>query len=115
MLPKFDLVVTVAAVGEEEYPPRARLALFVPLPDAPELPNPYLLDNTAATVAAVVDAGMTVLVRCHLGLNRSALVVAVAVHKLTGCPGPAIVEHLRAVRSPVVLCAPAYDAYVRGL
>jgi protein-tyrosine phosphatase len=39
------------------------------------------------------------LVTCRLGLNRSALIIALALHQLTTMDGKEIVEHIRRQRS----------------
>ncbi|WP_099021220.1 protein-tyrosine phosphatase family protein [Mycolicibacterium palauense] len=53
-----------------------------------------------------------VLVHCQAGLNRSSLVTARALYMQGGMSGADIVAHLRNVRSPAVLCNPAFAAEV---
>lgn len=55
-----------------------------------------------------------VLVHCQAGLNRSGLITAAAL-VLAGSHPDAAIAHLRAVRSPAVLCNPTFEAIVRGL
>jgi hypothetical protein len=50
-------------------------------------------------VAERVKSGKCVLVTCMQGLNRSGIVVALAVRELTGMPGKDIVEHIQARRA----------------
>ena len=76
--------------------------------------TPAGLPVMVGDVAAAVRAGRRTLVRCVLGLNRSALVVGLAVRELTGRDGPEVVAHLRAVRSPHVLCNPHFAALVEA-
>lgn len=58
-----------------------------------------LVMQTAVAVAKAIVNGQRVLVTCRLGLNRSALVIALALHQLTTMDGLAIVEHIRRQRS----------------
>ncbi|SKK37419.1 protein-tyrosine phosphatase family protein [Mycobacteroides abscessus] len=70
------------------------------------------IEEIALWVAAKRRTG-PVLVHCQAGLNRSALIAARALW-LDGeiGTGKEIVEHLRATRSPAVLCNPAFEAEV---
>jgi protein-tyrosine phosphatase len=51
--------------------------------------------QAARQVAAAVRAGKKVLVTCYMGLNRSGLVSALAIHLLTGWPGQACVRQVQ--------------------
>lgn len=51
-------------------------------------------------------------VHCQCGLNRSSLIVAAALYLDGYGDGEAILSHLREVRSPAVLCNPAFAAEV---
>jgi len=66
----------------------------------------------AANVAALVEAGMKVLVRCQAGYNQSGLVVAFALMKL-GYDMPGAVELIRAKRSPYALHNKTFLQYIR--
>jgi protein-tyrosine phosphatase len=52
------------------------------------------------------------LVHCQAGLNRSALIVAKALHYKKFGDGEKILHHLRDTRSPAVLCNKAFEAEV---
>lgn len=55
-----------------------------------------------------------VLVHCQAGLNRSSLVAARALFKLDRMSGDEIIDRLRELRSPAVLCNYAFEAEVRS-
>lgn len=68
----------------------------VPLDDAE--PTSRELDmalRAAGEVARAVRIGQNVLVTCMMGRNRSGLVVALAMHMLTGRSGISIVRHIQ--------------------
>lgn len=75
------------------------------------------VDAIARLVNVCRSEGPT-LVHCQAGLNRSSLVVARALWLQPGVPdvrsGDEIVEYLREIRSPAVLCNPAFEAEVRS-
>jgi len=66
----------------------------------------------ATNVAALVEAGMKVLVRCQLGYDRSGLVVAFALMKL-GYKGWEAVGLIRKKRSPHALHNKTFLQYIR--
>lgn len=72
------------------------------------------VDALATEIARRILLGQKVLVHCQVGMNRSGLVAAAAMVKLGYHPGNAI-AHLRASRSPVVLCNPSFEHYIRSL
>jgi hypothetical protein len=81
--------------------------------DSTDVPDPALLEELAAWVNDRRGRGPT-LVHCQAGLNRSALVVALALIRDGRSPKHAI-ELLRAKRSPAVLCNPAFEAWLLEL
>lgn len=54
-----------------------------------------LVLKTSARVAELHKRGARVLVCCHMGLNRSGIVSATTLWRLTGWPGQHCVEHVR--------------------
>ena len=77
------------------------------------LPNLDKLDGLAALGASLVRTGHRVLVHCGMGLNRSALVAGVVMHKL-GMPGPETVKVLQA-RRPGALFNDTFSGYLESL
>lgn len=69
------------------------------------------LDQLADVVAQAVKDGRKTLVRCHAGLNRSALVAGLAMMKLGWSAHDAITQ-MRQARSPYVLCNESFVAYL---
>ena len=63
-----------------------------PLPDLEDL------EEVVGRVCAAVSAGKRVLVHCYAGLNRSGLVNAMVVNKLTGRRGPQLIGFMRRKR-----------------
>lgn len=70
-----------------------------------------LLFETARMVNAFRRQGAT-LVHCQAGLNRSSLVLALAL-MLEGRTADEAIAYLRARRSPAVLCNPEFEAWLR--
>lgn len=78
-----------------------------PIPDAPLTPVQLdLVLKTSVAVAKSIVDGDRVLVTCERGLNRSALVVAFALHQLTTMSGEQIVAHIRKHRGQLALSNP---------
>lgn len=71
------------------------------------------LDVLASHVEDEIRHGGKVLVRCMAGINRSALVAALAMVKMGWLPDEAI-ERIRSVRSPYCLCNDSFVAYIRS-
>lgn len=65
-------------------------------------------------VASGVRAGLPTIVTCNEGRNRSGLVVACAVHVLSGLPGPECVALVRRAR-PGALTNPSFVRALRDL
>jgi atypical dual specificity phosphatase len=76
--------------------PNGLLYIYFPIADE-ELPNDDDLQAVGRLVAELVRAGRVVLVHCLLGLNRSNLLVAVALAYL-GVPGTESVRRLREIQ-----------------
>jgi hypothetical protein len=99
-LPKIDVLVMCALEVQPEKLAFHGTVLRCPIPDKRLDPTQArLVIQTAVTVARAIVNGQRVLVTCHLGLNRSALVVALALHQLTTMGAPQIVDHIRRHRS----------------
>jgi protein-tyrosine phosphatase len=75
-----------------------------PFEDNPEAPptdaEVAMVDRVAKQVALRVRRGEKVLVSCFAGLNRSGLVTAKALYRLTGWDGRTLVQYIRS-RRPV--------------
>jgi len=79
----YEGVQVILAPGDDDRRPH-RLARFI---DG--------WKEAGRQTAAHVKAGNTVLVTCMQGLNRSGLVVALALRELTGWSGQRIVDHIQ--------------------
>lgn len=71
------------------------------------------LDHLASEVAGALVSGVKVLVRCHAGLNRSALVAGLALCRL-GVPPSESVPLMRAARDNNVLFNAAFVAHLHA-
>ncbi len=105
-------VVNCDEVRYYDEPPDA-LYVHTPFVDGEELPDLDRLLAVARLVNELRKVG-PVLVHCRLGLNRSALQVAVCLVELGADPDWTI-SHLRAARDARVLANPVFDAYLRSL
>lgn len=68
----------------------------------------------AVHVVAAVSRSIRTLVTCNQGRNRSGLIVALALHCLTGWPGPAVRYHIQRLRRGA-LTNPWFAGYVDNL
>lgn len=117
--------VDVLVLCAEEFQPSSRnfpgvLVIHAPFDDG-ELDEATrrMSREAASRVALHMQEGRTVLVTCMAGRNRSALVAALALMRLTGLPGAEWAAHLRRKRRPrcggEVLSNPDfYDALQRA-
>lgn len=69
--------------------------------------------NTSSRVVADLKQGKRVLVTCHAGLNRSALVAALAMAQMTRMSAGEIVMHLRQRRDPNCLFNKNFQIYLQ--
>lgn len=65
-----------------------------------------IVAQAAERVVDLVSGGQDVLVACHMGINRSGLVCALALHMMTSADGKSCVRHIRrrrrgALRNPI--------------
>lgn len=99
---ELDIEYVVNLCGEEPFVSgrqgkRPFTELFWEIEDGP-LPDLSDLEDVVGRVCAAVSAGKKVLVHCYAGMNRSGLVSAMAVNKLTGRSGPQLVGFMRRKR-----------------
>jgi protein-tyrosine phosphatase len=92
--------------------PNGLLYLYFPIADE-ELPEEEALRAVGRLVAELVRARRVVLVHCLLGLNRSNLLVAVALSYL-GMTGSDAVRRLREIQ-PAALYNETFYSYALGL
>ncbi|MFJ7586472.1 protein phosphatase [Streptomyces sp. NPDC097617] len=96
--------------ARQEVGPRAE-HLVEEIPDAELTADPLRTVQRLAGVAGLaLDAGLTTLVRCHSGYNRSGLVVAQCLVDRGLTPAAAIAR-VRGGRSPWALHNEAFAAY----
>jgi len=111
--------IVLAAI---EYQPPADLfpgaeVIHAPLDDDPRRPmredEIATATRAAGRVARRLRAGRRVLSTCAMGLNRSALVAAIAMHDVYGMGADEIVARLRRARGPWALSNPNFERLVR--
>jgi protein-tyrosine phosphatase len=116
--PDVDVIVLAA----EEYQPPAELfpgveVLHTPLDDDPRRPlrpDEILAATTAGSrVARRLRAGRRVLCTCRMGLNRSALIAALALHEIYGMSADKIVARIRQARGAWALSNPNFEKMLR--
>lgn len=88
---------------------RMETELYISMYDSVDQVDMGQVDAIAKLVNVCRQSGPT-FVHCQAGLNRSSLIVARALW-LSGFEGD-IIEHLRELRSPAVLCNPRFAAQV---
>lgn len=103
-LPDFDTLVLCARELQPERIVFGRQVIRVPIPDN-ALTSDELRRALAGgrQVAASLAAGKRVLVTCHAGLNRSALVASIGLGMVTRMQPAEIIDLMRARRSPEAL------------
>ena len=108
-LPGFD---TLALCAEEFQPSRMAfegLVIRSPLPDgvltAPEITRALLASRA---VAEALQRGDRVLVTCHAGINRSALIASLALARITRMSARDLVVLMRTKRHPQALSNPHF-------
>lgn len=115
-----DAIVLAA----QEYQPPAHLfpgleVIYAPLDDAPGRSmyghEVVTAMKAAARVAHLLQSGRRVLVTCQMGLNRSALVAALAMHEVYGMEADEIVKRLRQARGVWALSNPNFEKLLRDI
>lgn len=114
----YDVIVLAA----QEYQPHATRfpgahVIHVPFDDAPwRAMRPEEITGAVRTgqmVARHLRAGQRVLVSCAMGLNRSALVAAIAMHDVHGMDADEIVARIRRARGAWALSNPNFEKLLR--
>ena len=114
----FDVIVLAA----EEYQPHASRfpgseVIYMPLDDAPlrgmrpdEIAGAV---KAGQAVARHLRAGRRALVTCAMGLNRSSLVAAIAMHDVYGMSANEIITRIRRARGAWALSNPNFEKLLR--
>lgn len=106
-LTNVDALVLCAAEIQPERMAFHGEVVRCPIPDdVLEPPQLRLVLQTAVSTAKAIVAGRRVLVTCQQGRNRSAFVVAFALHQLTTMSGEQIIAHIRKHRGDTCLYNP---------
>lgn len=114
--------VDAIVLAAMEYQPPAELfpgteVIYAPLDDAPGR-SMYQTEIVTATkaadqVARLLRAGYRVLVTCQMGLNRSALIAAIAMHDVFGMGADEIIKRLRQARGSWSMSNPNFEKLLR--
>jgi protein-tyrosine phosphatase len=114
--------VDAIVLAAMEYQPPAHLfpgveVIHAPLDDAP---GRHMREDEIATaakaakrVARLLRSGRRVLSTCQMGLNRSSLVAALAMHDVYGMSADEIVSKLRRARGTWALSNPNFEKLLR--
>jgi protein-tyrosine phosphatase len=106
-LTNIDIVVLCAAEFQPERMAFHGALWRCPIPDdVLEPPQFALVVQTSVAVAKAIVDHKRVLVTCQQGRNRSALVVALALHQLTTMSGEQVIAHIRKHRGETALYNP---------
>ena len=112
---------TLVLAAEEEQPPADRFpgvrVVRFPLDDdlVPwSRPQLAALRRLTVELAREVRLDRRVLVTCQMGLNRSGLIVAATLMRLTGATADEVIGLVRARRDPWALSNPVFEELLRG-
>ena len=114
--------VDAIVLAAEEYQPPAHLfpgieVIHAPLDDAPgrrmRADEIAVATQAAKRVAQLLRSGRRVLSTCQMGLNRSSLVAALAMHDVYGMSADEIVKKLRRARGSWALSNPNFEKLLR--
>lgn len=84
-------------------------------PRRPLRPNEIAIaDSASKLVAAALKREERVLVTCAMGLNRSALVAALAMQKAYGTSAADAIAAVRAARGPQAFCNPQFVSFLEA-
>ncbi|MFE5537375.1 protein phosphatase [Streptomyces sp. NPDC056492] len=108
---EFDLVISL--YSRSGHGPDAHVEHLVrEMPDGPlTAAELHGVQDLARTGVSALDKGLTVLVRCHSGYNRSGLVIAQMLIE-RGLPAGEAVALVRERRSPAALSNEAFTSYL---
>lgn len=113
----FDVLVLAA----EEYQPPGRSfpgvkVIHAPLDDGPVDDRARkTVRGASRLVQAYLGEGKRVLVTCHMGLNRSGVITAASMRRVTGAEPMMIVDHIRSKRGVMALSNPHFvESFRRG-
>lgn len=114
--------VDVVVFAAKEYQPPADLfpgveVLYAPLDDDPTRPlredEIALATKTAGRVARRLRAGRRVLSTCAMGMNRSAIIAALAMQDVYGMSADEIIKRIRGARGSWALSNPNFERLLR--
>ena len=114
--------VDAIVLAAMEYQPPAHLfpgteVIHAPLDDAPgrhmREDEIAIATKAADRVSRLLRAGRRVLSSCQLGLNRSSLVAALAMHDVYGMSADEIIARLRRARGSWALSNPNFEKLLR--
>jgi hypothetical protein len=109
--PDVDVIVNVDSFRWYDVPKDVLYIHHAGIEDEDVLPDMTTMHRLADFVNDMRSAGKTVLVHCRLGLNRSGLLVALAmIHE--GYNPSDVLWILRATRDPYVLCNKTFEEYL---
>jgi|SRR6478609_4383134 len=98
-LSNVDIVTLCAAEFQPEHVGRSALLRCPIIDDVLDPPELQLVLQTSVLVAKAIASRQRVLVTCQQGRNRSAFVIAFALHQLTTMSGEQIVAHIKKHRA----------------